>query len=132
MAPTTAKRSPSPAATSPNKKAKPSPASVSSFVPSLFEPATVKALHEQYVQSQPYRHAVVDRLFPDELLSTVRDELAVNDGGLVGFAHKSTDIYSVRSLRADSGLALSAPAPPASSLTYAPGPSSPFLARFRS
>jgi hypothetical protein len=95
----TAKRSPSPdASAGSSKKAKieSESSSSSAFVPTLFDPSTVAELHEQYAGSTPYRHAVVDRLFPDELLTAVRDELAVNDGGLVGFAHKSTDIYSVR------------------------------------
>lgn len=94
----TIKRSPSPSiAASVSKKAKieGGPPCSAAFVPTLFEQSTVAALHEQYAASTPYRHAVVDRLFPDELLEAVRDELAVNDGGLVGFAHKSTDIYSV-------------------------------------
>lgn len=97
----TAKRSPSPdasAGSSKRTKLEGEPTSAAAFVPTLFEPSTVAALHEQYAASTPYRHAVVDRLFPDELLTAVRDELAVNDGGLVGFAHKSTDIYSVSSV----------------------------------
>ncbi|EJU06373.1 hypothetical protein DACRYDRAFT_97845 [Dacryopinax primogenitus] len=63
----------------------------SAFVPDLFEQATVKKLADAYEASEPYKHAVLDRLVDDDLLKKVKDEIL----GELRFAEKETDIYKV-------------------------------------
>jgi prolyl 3-hydroxylase /prolyl 3,4-dihydroxylase len=63
----------------------------SKFANKLFEKDRVAALHESYKTSDPYKYAVVDKLFQDELLRKVKDEIM----GQLSFTEKETDIYKV-------------------------------------
>lgn len=65
----------------------------SSFADSLLDDATVNRLSTSYRESKPYLHAVVDKLFQDDLLSKVKDECL----GELSFTEKETDIYKVSS-----------------------------------
>lgn len=62
------------------------------FASGLFDSA--QALHKDYKSSGPYLHAVVDKLFQDDLLTNVKDEII----GQLSFTEKETDIYKVRIL----------------------------------
>ncbi|KAH6914664.1 nuclear protein [Coprinopsis sp. MPI-PUGE-AT-0042] len=63
----------------------------SKFANKLFEKDRVAGLHESYKTSDPYKYAVVDKLFQDELLRKVKDEIM----GQLSFTEKETDIYKV-------------------------------------
>ncbi|KZT62765.1 hypothetical protein CALCODRAFT_548749 [Calocera cornea HHB12733] len=76
-----------PAATAPTQDED----ATTAFVPHLFHPHTVAALAQAYEDSEPYKHAVLDALVDDELLSKVKDEII----GELRFAEKETDIYKV-------------------------------------
>lgn len=61
------------------------------FATGLLEENSIQALHDKYKTSGPYLHAVVDKLFQDDLLASVKDELI----GQLCFTEKETDIYKV-------------------------------------
>ena len=62
------------------------------FAPDILQPATAQTLNAEYAASGPYKHAVVETLFQDELLEKVKDEI-LNE---IAFTVKETDIYRVR------------------------------------
>jgi Rps23 Pro-64 3,4-dihydroxylase Tpa1-like proline 4-hydroxylase len=64
---------------------------IGNFHPSLLDEPSVVSLNAQYSASQPYKHAVIPKLFSDELLRNVKDEILEN----VSFTEKETDIYKV-------------------------------------
>ncbi|GJE84518.1 prolyl 3,4-dihydroxylase ofd1 [Phanerochaete sordida] len=95
-------RSPSPVAAgdspSAQKRAKkthtPSDAAVDPtpyFAPDLLAPANIQRLHAEYAASEPYKYCRVDKLFQDELLVGVKDEIMSE----LSFTEKETDIYKV-------------------------------------
>ncbi|KAH0840195.1 Oxoglutarate and iron-dependent oxygenase degradation C-term-domain-containing protein [Lanmaoa asiatica] len=53
---------------------------------------TVEQLRTGYVDSTPFKHVVVDTLFRDDLLRSVKDECIEH----LSFTEKETDIYKVR------------------------------------
>ncbi|KAF9006707.1 Oxoglutarate and iron-dependent oxygenase degradation C-term-domain-containing protein [Cyathus striatus] len=59
------------------------------FADSLFDHNNIARLNTSYRNSQPYRHAVVEKLFQDDLLQNVKDECL----GELSFTEKETDIY---------------------------------------
>ncbi|CDO71352.1 hypothetical protein BN946_scf184908.g110 [Trametes cinnabarina] len=61
------------------------------FAPDLFSPSNIHRLHTEYDASSPFKHAVVDKLFQDDLLQRVKDE-ALSE---LSFSEKETDIYKV-------------------------------------
>ncbi|QRV72709.1 prolyl 3,4-dihydroxylase ofd1 [Ceratobasidium sp. AG-Ba] len=61
------------------------------FHPGLLDESSVASLNAQYAASQPYKHAVIPKLFSDELLKSVKNEILDN----VSFTEKETDIYKV-------------------------------------
>lgn len=82
-------------ATSPvHKKVKTTHSSEGNFASGLFEPAYVEKLRSSYADSEPYKHAVVDALFRDDLLRDVKDEIIRE----LSFTEKETDIYRVHML----------------------------------
>ena len=66
----------------------------SNFATGLLNEANVERLNSSYKCSEPYLHAVVDKLFQEDLLSKVKDE-CINE---LSFTEKETDIYKVRLL----------------------------------
>lgn len=65
---------------------------VAHFATALFDPSNVEQLRTGYVQSTPFKHVVVDTLFRDDLLRSVKDECIEH----LSFTEKETDIYKVR------------------------------------
>ncbi|OJT08001.1 Prolyl 3,4-dihydroxylase ofd1 [Trametes pubescens] len=61
------------------------------FAPDLFGPSNIHRLHTEYDASAPFKHAVVDKLFQDDLLQRVKDEALAE----LSFSEKETDIYKV-------------------------------------
>ncbi|KAI0082492.1 nuclear protein [Panus rudis PR-1116 ss-1] len=61
------------------------------FAPDLLNPNTIHRLHSEYAASEPYKHAVVPKLFQDDLLRGVKDEVLSE----LSFTEKETDIYKV-------------------------------------
>lgn len=64
---------------------------VAHFATSLFDPSNVERLRTGYVDSAPFKHVVVDTLFRDDLLRSVKDECIEH----LSFTEKETDIYKV-------------------------------------
>ncbi|KAM0427526.1 hypothetical protein ACHAPT_007486 [Fusarium lateritium] len=61
------------------------------FRAGLFDKDVLDSYTEQYAQSAPYKHAVINGLVNDELLRSVRSEIKAN----VEFTPKETDIYKI-------------------------------------
>ncbi|KAH9035296.1 Oxoglutarate and iron-dependent oxygenase degradation C-term-domain-containing protein [Lactarius hengduanensis] len=61
------------------------------FAPDLFDPAHVGGLAASYSTSEPFKHALVQKLFQDDLLQQVKDECLSE----LHFTEKETDIYKV-------------------------------------
>jgi hypothetical protein len=62
----------------------------SQFAYEVFNHNHIAKLHADYLDSNPFKHAVVERLFQDDLLLKVKDEcLRLN------FTQKETDIFKV-------------------------------------
>ena len=61
------------------------------FRSGLFEDTVLKSYTEQYKESEPYKHAVINDLIEDGLLRKVRSEIRDN----VSFTPKETDIYKI-------------------------------------
>lgn len=62
------------------------------FAPELLHPNNIHRLNSEYAGSEPFKHAVVEKLFQDELLKSVKDEILSE----LSFTEKETDIYKVR------------------------------------
>ncbi|KAI0307124.1 Oxoglutarate and iron-dependent oxygenase degradation C-term-domain-containing protein [Multifurca ochricompacta] len=61
------------------------------FTPDLFEAANVGRLVSSYSTSQPFKHALIEKLFQDDLIQQVKDECLSE----LHFTEKETDIYKV-------------------------------------
>lgn len=61
------------------------------FYPGLFGPENVQQLHQAYANSEPFKYAIIEKLFQDDLLKNVKDE-CMNE---LSFTEKETDIYKV-------------------------------------
>ncbi|PPQ67568.1 hypothetical protein CVT25_012062 [Psilocybe cyanescens] len=61
------------------------------FANDLFDHNNIAALNQSYLESEPYKYAVVDKLFQDDLLRRVKDECLSE----LNFSEKETDIYKV-------------------------------------
>ena len=62
----------------------------SQFAHEIFNHDYIAKLHTDYLDSNPFKHVVVEKLFQDELLVKVKDEcLRLN------FTQKETDIFKV-------------------------------------
>jgi hypothetical protein len=64
---------------------------ISSFTPDLFDEDNVRRLASSYSTSEPFKHALIENLFRDDLLLHVKDE-CLNE---LHFTEKETDIYKV-------------------------------------
>ena len=63
----------------------------SQFADEIFNHNYIAKLHTDYLDSNPFKHVVVEKLFQDELLLKVKDDcLKLN------FTQKETDIFKVR------------------------------------
>lgn len=61
------------------------------FAPELLHPANIHRLNNEYATSEPYKYCRVDKLFQDDLLASVKDEILSE----LSFTEKETDIYKV-------------------------------------
>ncbi|KAG5729228.1 PKHD-type hydroxylase ofd1, partial [Termitomyces sp. T112] len=61
------------------------------FANDLFDHNTTAKLHATYRANEPFKYAVVEKLFQDELLKKVKDECLSE----LSFTEKETDIYKV-------------------------------------
>ncbi|TFK28940.1 nuclear protein [Coprinopsis marcescibilis] len=61
------------------------------FANALFDHNHIARLHTSYDSNQPFKYAVVDKLFQEELLKKVKDEILSE----LSFTEKETDIYKV-------------------------------------
>lgn len=61
------------------------------FAPDLLAPATIHRLNGEYATSEPYKYCRVEKLFQDDLLVGVKDEILSE----LSFTEKETDIYKV-------------------------------------
>lgn len=68
------------------------------FADGLLDEETTDRLNREYRRSKPFLHAVVDQLFQDDLLTSVKDECLRE----LSFTEKQTDIYRVRQVTAHS------------------------------
>jgi hypothetical protein len=82
------------------KSAHPSPSTPSvgedptpHFSSSLFDHNNIARLNSDYLENTPFKYAVVEKLFQDELLKSVKDECLAE----LNFTLKETDIYKVNS-----------------------------------
>ncbi|KAM5373666.1 hypothetical protein ACJA88_008510 [Fusarium oxysporum] len=76
------------------KKSKPSLSAEEAqkrFRAGLFDKKVLNSYTDQYAQSEPYKHAVINGLVDDSLLRSVRSEIKAN----VEFTPKETDIYKI-------------------------------------
>lgn len=64
------------------------------FANDLFDHNNITRLNSSYVESTPFKYAVVEKLFQDDLLKAVKDECLSE----LSFTEKETDIYKVLSL----------------------------------
>jgi len=62
------------------------------FAAGLFSDSSVKTLAEQYNTAQPWKHVIIDKIFTESLLTSVKDEILEH----LSFTEKETDIYKVR------------------------------------
>ncbi|KAG6910130.1 hypothetical protein DXG01_012889 [Tephrocybe rancida] len=61
------------------------------FAHNLFDHNTTAKLHAGYIANEPFKFAVVEKLFQDDLLKMVKDECLSE----LSFTEKETDIYKV-------------------------------------
>ncbi|KAE9404856.1 hypothetical protein BT96DRAFT_1016009 [Gymnopus androsaceus JB14] len=62
-----------------------------SFATDVLDASNVATLHKSYLESEPFRYALIRQLFQDDLLKKVKDECL----GELSFTEKETDIYKV-------------------------------------
>lgn len=61
------------------------------FDPNVIDTQNIQEQHSAYEESTPYKHAVIPRLFQEDLLVGVKDECITQ----LNFTQKETDIYKV-------------------------------------
>ena len=66
-----------------------------SFARDLFDHNNIARLNADYIQSKPFKHAIVEKLFQEDLLRKVKDECLSE----LSFSEKETDIYKVSPFR---------------------------------
>jgi prolyl 3-hydroxylase /prolyl 3,4-dihydroxylase len=70
---------------------------VAHFATGLFDASNVDRLRTGYPDSTPFKHVVLDALFRDDLLRSVKDECMEH----LSLTEKETDIYKVCGLLCD-------------------------------
>jgi prolyl 3-hydroxylase /prolyl 3,4-dihydroxylase len=82
-----------PSAGAPEQEPAASPEDViACFAPDLLDADNVDSLTTSYAEGEPFKHALVGKLFRDEFLQKVKDECLSE----LHFTEKETDIYKVR------------------------------------
>lgn len=66
----------------------------SHFHPDLFSSENIQQLHQAYADSEPFKYAIIEKLFRDDLLKNVKDE-CMNE---LSFTERETDIYKASPL----------------------------------
>ena len=61
------------------------------FAPDLLSPNNIHRLNNEYATSEPYKYCKLEKLFQDDLLIGVKDEILSE----LSFTEKETDIYKV-------------------------------------
>ncbi|KAF4575257.1 hypothetical protein EYR40_005007 [Pleurotus pulmonarius] len=61
------------------------------FATDVLDHTNIQRLHKEYSASEPFKHALVEKLFQDDLLKKVKDECLSE----LSFTEKETDIYKV-------------------------------------
>jgi|SRR5882762_4492517 hypothetical protein len=61
------------------------------FADGLLDAGSIQKLHKSYIENEPFKYCVLDKLFQDDLLKKVKDE-CLNQ---LSFTEKETDIYKV-------------------------------------
>jgi hypothetical protein len=61
------------------------------FAPDVLHPNSIHKLNHEYATSEPYKYCKIDKLFQDDLLVGVKDEILSE----LSFTEKETDIYKV-------------------------------------
>ncbi len=61
------------------------------FAQDVLHPNNIHRLNSEYATSEPFKHAIMDKLFQDDLLKGVKDECLSE----LSFTEKETDIYKV-------------------------------------
>ncbi|KAK7033572.1 putative component of NuA3 histone acetyltransferase complex [Paramarasmius palmivorus] len=61
------------------------------FAPDVLDHQNIARLNKEYAESEPFRYALVEKLFQDDLLRNVKDECMSE----LNFTTKETDIYKV-------------------------------------
>ncbi|KAJ7498495.1 nuclear protein [Mycena latifolia] len=61
------------------------------FADGVLDHTSIAQLHSGYVSSEPFKYAIVEKLFQDDLLQKVKDECLSE----LSFTEKETDIYKV-------------------------------------
>ncbi|KDQ64141.1 hypothetical protein JAAARDRAFT_27758 [Jaapia argillacea MUCL 33604] len=61
------------------------------FSDGVLDPTNIQRLNKSYLASEPYKYAVLEKLFQDTLLQKVKDEILSE----LNFTEKETDIYKV-------------------------------------
>jgi prolyl 3-hydroxylase /prolyl 3,4-dihydroxylase len=67
---------------------------IACFAPDLLDADNVDRLAASYASGEPFKHALVEKLFRDDFLQKVKDECLSE----LHFTEKETDIYKVRSI----------------------------------
>ena len=68
------------------------------FYTGLFSPENVQQLHQAYANNEPFKYAIIERLFRDDLLKNVKDECIKS----LSFTERETDIYKASPLHHNS------------------------------
>lgn len=64
-----------------------------SFANDVLDHTNIAKLHAGYISSGPFKYALIEKLFQDDLLKSVKDECLSE----LSFTEKETDIYKVLS-----------------------------------
>lgn len=70
------------------------------FTPEVFDHSIIAKLNTGYLNNEPFKYAVVEKLFQDDLLKKVKDECLSE----LNFTEKETDIYKVNFIKILPGL----------------------------
>ena len=73
----------------PDSSATPDPTQY--YAQDVLHPNNIHRLHTEYAASEPFKHAIMEKLFQDDLLKGVKDECLAE----LSFTEKETDIYKV-------------------------------------
>ena len=84
------------------------------FSNDLFDHNNIARFNSGYLANTPFKYAVVEKLFQDELLKSVKDECLAE----LNFTEKETDIYKVQSAVSPQSYALNPLRNPVLRCTY--------------